>query len=490
MATITVKQLDAWVRAAPVGVRRFAVAQNLFLEVRRKAVDASPSASWVFRWRFEGKDHSCGLGRYVPSGLKGQGVTLLQASQEASALRGKIKAGNGDLGTERRAARDHARADAEEARLRNVAIEAAAERAAAKAVQTVRAACDAWHSATAGKLTSPKYAAQRARRLQDYYSYIGDVPAADLKTEHVSSAFDAMLSEIAGAGLGHSGAETLRRSSADLEKAWAYAAGKGWCTGANPVTTARANLDKPKAVGRRFFEVEKLADFWGAAQFAGQDDRYPVALQLLRLLTLTGARTLELRRLQWSEVEGLDGEAPLVRVPADRMKRRAAWVVPLSPASANVLRTVKRWQSEAGASLKGVKAGFVFVHLAGNYKGRVLSENAVNDLLQGMGWGESLTAHGLRKVFSTIAHDQWPYHGPNRTEAIEYSLAHAPADKVRGTYDKNDFTGKRRELLTWWAGHLEKVTAEAKKAAAAVVDVTVDEGFESAVQPMKLRRVK
>jgi hypothetical protein len=44
-------------------------------------------------------------------------------------------------------------------------------------------------------------------------------------------------------------------------------------------------------------------------------------------------------------------------------------------------------------------------------------------------------------------------------------------------------------LLTWWAGHLEKVTAEAKKAAAAVVDVTVDEGFESAVQPMKLRRV-
>jgi integrase len=215
-----------------------------------------------------------------------------------------------------------------------------------------------------------------------------------------------------------------------------------------------------------------------------------VALQLLRLLTLTGARTLELRRLQWSEVEGLDGEAPLVRVPADRMKRRAAWVVPLSPASANVLRTVKRWQSEAGASLKGVKAGFVFVHLAGNYKGRVLSENAVNDLLQGMGWGESLTAHGLRKVFSTIAHDQWPYHGPNRTEAIEYSLAHAPADKVRGTYDKNDFTDKRRELLTWWAGHLEKVTAEAKKAAAAVVDVTVDEGFESAVQPMKLRRVK
>lgn len=490
MATITVKQLDALVRAAPVGVRRFAVAQNLFLEVRRKAPGVQPTSSWVLRWRVDGRDQSIGLGRYVPGGLKGVGVTLEEARDEAAGHRTQLHGGNADLGAARRAARDHARADAVEARLRNVAIEAAAERAAAKAVQTVRAACDAWHSATAGKLTSTKYAAQRARRLQDYYPHIGDVPAADLKTEHVSSAFDSMLAEIAGAGLGHSGAETLRRSSADLEKAWAYAAGKGWCTGANPVTTARANLDKPKAVGRRFFEVEKLADFWGAAQLAGQDDRYPVALQLLRLLTLTGARTLEMRRLQWSEVEGLDGEAPLVRVPADRMKRRAAWVVPLSPASADVLRTVKRWQDEAGASLKGVKAGFVFVHLAGNYKGRVLSENAVNDLLQGMGWGESLTAHGLRKVFSTIAHDQWPYHGPNRTEAIEYSLAHAPADKVRGTYDKNDFTDKRRELLTWWAGHLDKVTTEAKKAAAVVVDVTVDEGFESAVQPMKLRRVK
>jgi integrase len=153
------------------------------------------------------------------------------------------------------------------------------------------------------------------------------------------------------------------------------------------------------------------------------------------------------------------------------MKRRAEWTIPLSPAAVELLRTVRAWQAEAGAGLKGVKAGLVFVHLEGNYKGRGLSENAANDLLQEMkwtdadgkerAWADDLTAHGLRKVFSTIAHDQWPYHGPNRTEAIEYSLAHAPADKVRGIYDKNDFIAKRRELLAWWAEQVSKRPAPA-----------------------------
>lgn len=488
MATITVAQLDSWVKGSPQGVRRYAVAQNLFLEVRRKAADSEPAASWVMRWRADGNDRSAGLGRYIPSGAEGVGVKLADVTQAANALRVKIKTGSGDLAADRRIAREESKLKEHAAKQAARALAEEDRRAKIKAAQTVEAACNEWHSRSAGKLTSPKYEAQRLRRLQDFFPHIGCIPVADLKTEQVSGAFDAMLEAVEGRGLGHSGVETLRRSSADLEKAWAYAAGKGWCEGTNPVTTARANLDKPKVVGRRHFDPAKLADFWGAVQRAGAEVRYPVALQLLRLLTLTGARTLEMRHLRWSEVEGLDGVVPVVRVPADRMKRRDAWTVPLSPAAAELLRTMKTWQDEAGAGLKGVKAGLVFVHLEGNYKGRPLSENAVNDLLQVMGWGESLTAHGLRKVFSTIAHDQWPYHGPNRTEAIEYSLAHAPADKVRGTYDKNDFTDKRRELLTWWAGHLDKVTAEAKKEA--VTDVKADEGFESAAQPLKLRRVK
>jgi integrase len=464
MATVTVTQLDAWIKASPPGVKRYSVAQNLFLQVTRKT-EGSTSASWVFRWRFEGKDRSAGIGRYVPQGGKGAGVTLKAAIDSAAALRSKIKTGTGDLSAARRVER--ARVQTAESLAKKerqdalLALEQARKAAEARAQRTVQAACVEWHTATAGRLSSDKYRAQRLRRLEDYFPHLGDTPVESLTVADVADAFDKMRKAMRARGkregAGFSGAETLRRSSADLERALAFAASKGWFAGVNPVTAARTFLDKPKVEGRRFFDVARLPDFWRSVLKADTGERYPVTAQLLRLLTLTAARTLELRALRWDEVEGLEGDTPIVRVPANRMKRRVPWTIPLSHEAAEVLRQVREWQREAGQALRDVKAGLVFVHIDGNYKGRMLSENAVNDLLQRMGWGEELTAHGLRKVFSTVAHDGWPYHGPNRTEAIEYSLSHAPADRVRGIYDKNEFLDKRRALMAWWASHLMKV---------------------------------
>ncbi len=458
MATLTVTQLDAHVRASPVGVRRYAAAKNLFLEVKRKPDNdgGGVSASWVLRWRFGGKDHSTGLGRYVVGGAKGQSVTLAEARKAAEALRLKIKTGSGDLSLDRKAAANTARADlmASEKRLEEAQRAARAEALSKK--RTVAAACEQWHAATAGKLSSDKYRAQRARRLEDYSPHIGAVPVAVLSVSQVSAAFKKMEAAMTnGPGRG-TGAETLRRSSADLAKAFDWAAAEGWHDRANPVALARKNLTLPTVEGRRFFDLDRLPEFWRAvaAPGAAGGQRYPMALQLLKLLTLTAARTLEIRALQWADVVGLDGPAPMLSIPKERMKRRKAWTVPLSPAAAEVLREIQAWQLEAGAGFEAVKEGNVFVHLQGNYKGKCLSENAVNVFLQNMGWGDDLTAHGLRKVFSTLAHGGWPYNGPNRVEAIEYSLAHVAADKVRATYDKNDFMELRRGLMGWWADQL------------------------------------
>ena len=175
------------------------------------------------------------------------------------------------------------------------------------------------------------------------------------------------------------------------------------------------------------------------------------------MLTLTGARTREIRELQWSEVEGLDSDKPMLHIPASRMKQRKPWSVPLSPQAATLLFDIRGWQAQAGADLKGVKDGYVFTRLDGNYKGRLCSENAVNDLLKGMGWHGELVGHGLRKVLSTVAHASWPYLGANRVEAIEFSLAHVHTDRVRGTYDLNDHMDLRQALMVWWAKHLDTV---------------------------------
>ncbi|HEU0095696.1 MAG TPA: hypothetical protein VFQ52_04530, partial [Rhizomicrobium sp.] len=56
-----------------------------------------------------------------------------------------------------------------------------------------------------------------------------------------------------------------------------------------------------------------------------------VTKMTMKLLLLTFVRTSELRFSQWSEFEELDGQNPVWRIPAARMKMRRDHLVPLSP---------------------------------------------------------------------------------------------------------------------------------------------------------------
>ena len=446
MAEITFNELNKLILDVPEGMavpRRIRVGDRLFLEVRRPGTEPA-RASWVLRYTHligadlvdpkkpKRKNHSLGLGRYWPDG-PGQ-VTLKEARLKAKA--GLLEIDKGIHPVEARKAQEKDQAEQKAARV-------------AREKRTVRRAVEGWHEATKGKLTSPKYAAQRLRRLEEYLDVIGHISVAALCVADVADAFNKL-----GA---RDRAETFRRSSADLEKSIDYAASQGWFDGVNPVARARKGLDKPQQVGRRAFKADRLPEFSKALHSVDAALPYPVTAHLLRMLTLTGARTREIRELQWSEIEGLEGDKPMLHIPASRMKGRKPWSVPLSPQAATLLRDIQAGQAQVGADLKGVKSGFVFTRLDGNYKGRLCSENAVNDLLKNMGWHGELVAHGLRKVFSTVAHASWPYLGANRVEAIEFSLAHVHTNRVRGTYDLNDHMDLRQALMVWWAKHLDTV---------------------------------
>ena len=454
MAEITVNELDELVRTVPEGTgvpRRIRAGDRLFLEVRRPGTEPA-RASWVLRYSHtpsesnKGGKHSLGLGKYYPQGVAGVGgVTLAQARKAA-----KLKLLEIDKGVQPvKAARATAKKQASE-----IADQKALEK------RTVGEAVRLWHEATKGDLTSDKSDDQRLRRLSEYLPYIGDTPVASLTVSDVSGALTELKGGDKETGRKANRIETLHRSISDLEKAIDYAASMGWIAddAVNPVIRARKGVGKkPPQIGQRSFKADRLPEFSKALHGVDAVLPYPVTAHLLRMLTLTGARTKEMRELQWSEVEGLDGDKPMLHIPASRMKRRADWSVPLSPQAAKLLIEIRGWQGQVGAGLKGVKDGYVFTRLEGNYKGRVCSENAVNDLLKEMGWHGELVGHGLRKVFSTVGHASWPYLGANRTEAIEFSLAHVHKDKVRGTYDLNQYMDQRRALMVWWANHLDAV---------------------------------
>lgn len=450
---VTVAELDRFIRETPAGspIRHLNVSDRLYLQVRRPGTEPAKS-SWVLKYTYGPKEaknrkHSLGLGKYFPAAQRVGVVDLvtLEAARKAAAVQiALIDRGIHPVRARRRAAKDEAQQATESAEFQS---------------RTVRKAAELWHDATKGDLTSGKYRDQRWRRIEEYLQLIGDMPVGSLTVSDVAETIATL--KVADKNAGAKGrkanrVETLRRSGSDLGKALSHARAIGWLKGGNPVTDALATIGKkPEPVPRRAIKPEQLPEFIRDVHKVCGRSPYPIAEYLLRLMLLTGGRTTEIRRLEWADVQGLDTESPLLNIPENRMKKRKAWSIPLSTQAVELLKEVRGWQAAAGAGLKGVSAGFVFVRLNGNYKGRVCGDSAVNDLLRGMGWHGDMTGHGFRTVVSTAGHDGWPYHGANRTEAVEFSLAHSQKDKVRGIYDRNLYMKERLHLLQWLADHLD-----------------------------------
>lgn len=158
-----------------------------------------------------------------------------------------------------------------------------------------------------------------------------------------------------------------------------------------------------------------------------------------KLLALTWVRTVELRTMLWSELEGKPDAWSQWRIPAGKMKRRNEHIVPLSRQAVAVL-----------AVLRQRARGSEYVFPAEHTGARPMSENAVLYLLHRMGYKGEMTGHGWRSVASTWANEAgW------QPDAIERQLAHVPDDKVRAAYNRAAYLPQRREMLQAWADWLQ-----------------------------------
>lgn len=158
-----------------------------------------------------------------------------------------------------------------------------------------------------------------------------------------------------------------------------------------------------------------------------------------KLLALTWVRTVELRTMQWSELEGEAGAWTMWRIPAGKMKRRNEHLVPLTPQAVALLKI-----------LRDRSRGSEYVFPADHTIKRPMSENAVLYLLHRIGYKGQMTGHGWRSLASTWANESgWA------PDAIERQLAHVPDDKVRAAYNRAAYLPQRREMLQAWADWLQ-----------------------------------
>ncbi|PUE09036.1 hypothetical protein B9Z51_08890 [Limnohabitans sp. T6-5] len=152
-----------------------------------------------------------------------------------------------------------------------------------------------------------------------------------------------------------------------------------------------------------------------------------------RLLALTWTRTGELRKMKWAEIEG-----DVWRIPAANMKLRRDHIVPLSRQAMAIIETLRE-RSRGGE--------YVFPN--DRRDDRPMSENSVLYLIHRMGYKGKMTGHGMRSVGSTWANERG-----FSPDAIERQLAHVPADKVRGAYNRAEFLPERRAMLQAFADWL------------------------------------
>uniref|UniRef100_UPI00053ED5A8 tyrosine-type recombinase/integrase n=1 Tax=Sphingomonas sp. Ant H11 TaxID=1564113 RepID=UPI00053ED5A8 len=215
----------------------------------------------------------------------------------------------------------------------------------------------------------------------------------------------------------------------------------------NPADVREALAAAP-ASGRQAALVE-VAELRALVANVDTLDAAPILRQASRFLALTAVRMAALRGMEWCEVEDLDGDAPIWRVPAARMKLGAAnkrdpandHIVPLSAPAAAILRAIR-----ARMAVPGEPSSFVFPGRAG---AQPIGAGAIGELYFRAGFGGRHVPHGWRASFSTVMNER----RPECRADIDRTLGHMPKDmkKVELAYNRAKHIIARRALLEEWA---------------------------------------
>jgi integrase len=160
----------------------------------------------------------------------------------------------------------------------------------------------------------------------------------------------------------------------------------------------------------------------------------------LRMVALTMVRSNELRKAEWSEI---DFENSVWRIPAGRMKKGRAHIVPLSRQALELFREVRRFTGHCE---------HVFPALQSNGKrDACLSDASLLAGLRRLGYGpDEMTCHGFRSMASTLLNERG-----YRSDLIERQLAHCESSDVRAAYNHAEYLTERRAMLQEYADFLD-----------------------------------
>lgn len=159
----------------------------------------------------------------------------------------------------------------------------------------------------------------------------------------------------------------------------------------------------------------------------------------LQLLAMLACRPSEIREARWDE---FDLDAALWTIPAERMKRRREHLVPLPLQAVELLR-----------GLRNLTGSYPLLFPGRSDTTKPRSNTVFLMALRRLGYEGRQTGHGFRHIASTILNE----HGFDENH-IEAQLSHVK-EGVAGVYNKAQYLAQRREMMAWYADHLDKLAA-------------------------------
>ncbi|OTA18447.1 integrase [Xenorhabdus vietnamensis] len=358
-------------------------------------VNPNGSRYWRLKYRIAGKEKLLALGVYPE-------ISLAEARTKRNDARKTLSGGNDPI--EEKRAEKAAKVFAVSNSFESIAIE--------------------WH-----EYKRPNWSQGYAEDILEYlkkdiFPYIGKRAVTEIKPAEML----AVLRKMEQRGV----LDKLKKTRQACRQIFTYAVITGRAE-FNPVTDLASALKTPKQKHFPHLLADQLHDFLIALSgYSGS----LVTQSATRMLMLTGVRTIELRESEWTE---FDFDNDLWQIPAERMKMRRPHIVPLS----NQVKAIL-------IKLHEITGRGKYVFPGRNDAGKPMSEAAINQVIKRIGYDGRATGHGFRHTMSTILHEQ----GYN-TAWIETQLAHVDKNSIRGTYNHAQYLEGRREMLQWYADHME-----------------------------------
>jgi integrase len=379
---------------------RYADGNGLYLLVK-----PSGTKSWVLRVQHNGRRHDYGLGTAI-TGLidvdlplqKRRSLTLAQAREKARIARELAKAGLNP---------------------------SAVWRATEETVPSFSQVAAEYHDQISRGWRNGKHTDQWLTTLTTYaFPFIGDLPVNEIDAR----SFQRVLAPI-----WLEKPETARRVRQRMAAVLDYAHGKGWRESEAPMRAVNQLLGGLKQRPKGNFAAMPYREI-PAFMAKLREGEFSVGRLALQFLILTASRSGEIRKMRWRDV---DPEQQEWRVPPANSKTGKLHIVPLVPATLEILNAIHR--------VFGIDPDdFVFPGLNGQ-----LSDATMAKVLRTNGGG-AYTIHGFRSGFRDWAAE----HGFADSWA-EAALAHTNPNRVEAAYRRTSFLDQRRDqLMPAWAGFL------------------------------------